>query len=108
MTYSSTFERLRGLPQCVQVPIERLTGHATAALLNTLNGLTFIETTHTAGLLGRGPTSHQFSLARPTVAGTLDTRATLTEQQAATLVDVWEAQARALGLPSPVYAAAEA
>lgn len=96
--HSSIYERLRALPQCVEVGVAPLAGHSTHGLLNTLNGLTLVQTTHTEGLLGRGRTYYQFRLARPAVTGETDVTTVLDERAADVLADVWCAQARALGL----------
>ena len=102
--HSSIYERLRALPQCVEVRVSPLAGHATHGLLNTLNGLTLVQTTHTEGLLGRGRTYFQFRLARPAVTEGTDVTTVLDERTAHVLADVWGAQARALGLATAVDA----
>lgn len=92
------FQLLQCLPQCVPAYVKNLGGHDTQGLLNVLNGLTVVQTTHTAGLLGRGPTTHKLYLARPATFDGNDLRTELSAQDADKLVRAWQAQARSLAL----------
>ena len=99
MDNATLFESLRGLPQCVDVPTQRIPGsHETRAVLNLLNGLTVVMSTHAEGLLGRGAETFRLHIARPAVASETDLRTVLGDRDAAKLLMSWRAQARDLAL----------